>query len=174
MRFETLETVFRALRDADVRYVVAGGVAVNAHGYQRMTQDLDLVVELDSANVLAALEALADLGYRPVLPVSAEDFADPETRRGWIEERNMEVFSMTSDEHPDLTVDVFAHIPFDFSEEHARAMVAEVAPGLHVRFVRLPKLIAMKRQTGRPRDLDDARHLEEILDERGQKERDDA
>lgn len=27
--------------------IVAGGVAVNAHGYQRVTQDLDLVLSLD-------------------------------------------------------------------------------------------------------------------------------
>lgn len=42
MRLETLEAVFMALNEADVRYLVAGGVAVNAYGYQRMTQDLDL------------------------------------------------------------------------------------------------------------------------------------
>lgn len=46
MKFESIIAVFKALDDAGVRFLVAGGVAVNLHGYARMTQDLDLVVEL--------------------------------------------------------------------------------------------------------------------------------
>ncbi len=36
------EEIFSALRAVDARYVVVGGIAVNLHGYQRFTQDLDL------------------------------------------------------------------------------------------------------------------------------------
>ena len=39
MRLPTLEAIFGILNDREVRDLVAGGVAVNAHGYQRMTQD---------------------------------------------------------------------------------------------------------------------------------------
>ena len=41
MKLRTLEAIFTALNDGGVRFLVAGGVAVNAHGYQRMTQDLE-------------------------------------------------------------------------------------------------------------------------------------
>ena len=143
MKLPTLEAIFATLNDRGVRYLVAGGVAVNAHGYQRMTQDLDLVLDLGHDNVLAALRALAELGYSAVLPVETEEFANPERRREWNEERN----------------------PFAFDEEYAEAMVGEVALGLDVRFVRLPTLIAMKRKTGRARDEDDAEHLRWILEE---------
>lgn len=165
MKLATLEAVFRALNAAGVRYLVAGGVAVNAHGYQRLTHDLDLVIQLDPENVRTAMRALAGLGYRPVLPMSAEDFADRAQRRRWIEEKNLQVFSLTSDLHRDLTVDVFAEEPFDFVAEYSAAMVARVAHDLDVPFVRLPALIAMKEATGRARDRDDAEHLRQIQEE---------
>ena len=47
MKFSTLEAIFETLDRAGVRYLIAGGVAVNIHGYQRMTADLDLVVQLE-------------------------------------------------------------------------------------------------------------------------------
>lgn len=168
MRMETLEAVFRALAESGVRYIVAGGVAVNAHGYQRLTQDLDLVVALDPDNVRTALEALASLGYGPVLPVPALGFADPGLRRQWIEERNLEVFSLTSASHPGTTVDLFARVPFDFDEERRAAMEAEVAEGLAVPFVRLSTLIEMKERLARPRDQDDVAHLKVIQEERAE------
>ncbi|MCH7891199.1 MAG: hypothetical protein IH921_06830 [Gemmatimonadetes bacterium] len=55
MKLRTLEAIFAVLNGGGVRYLVAGGVAVNAHGYQRMTQDLDLVLDLERNNVLTAL-----------------------------------------------------------------------------------------------------------------------
>ncbi len=165
MKLPTLEAIFATLNDRGVRYLVAGGVAVNAHGYQRLTQDLDLILDLSRDNVLAALRALAELGYSAVLPVETEEFANPERRRQWHEERNVEVFPLTSEAHRETTIDLFVRDPFAFDEEHAQAMVGEVAPGLNVRFVRLAALIAMKRRTGRARDADDAQHLQWILEE---------
>ena len=100
-----------------------------------------------------------------MLPVETEEFANPERRREWNEERNVEVFSLTSEVHRGTTIDLFVRAPFGFDEEHAQAMVGEVAPGLNVRFVRLPTLIAMKRKTGRARDEDDVEHLRWILEE---------
>ena len=64
--------------------VGVGGMAVVAHGYGRMTADIDLVVQLKRDNILKALEALAALGFHPRAPVKAEQFADEETRKRWI------------------------------------------------------------------------------------------
>lgn len=44
---------------AGVRYLVAGGLAVNAHGYVRFTADIDLVIALDADNIISAFAALA-------------------------------------------------------------------------------------------------------------------
>jgi predicted nucleotidyltransferase len=43
MKLSTLEEVARALDQARVRFILVGGIAVVAHGYGRLTRDLDLV-----------------------------------------------------------------------------------------------------------------------------------
>lgn len=165
MRLATLEALAKALDEAGVRYLVVGGVAVNAHGYQRMTQDLDLVVQLQVPNLQNALKALDRLGYRPALPVRGEELTDPERRREWIEGKNMQVFPMVSDRHPETTVDLFVTEPFDFDSEYETALVAELSPGAVLRILRLSALIEMKERAGRPRDKDDVEHLRWILEE---------
>ena len=57
MKLSALETVFHSLNKAGARFLVAGGVAVNIHGYQRMTMDLDLVIQLDSDNIKRVLKS---------------------------------------------------------------------------------------------------------------------
>ena len=65
MKLATFDAIVAALDGSGVRYLVAGGLAVNAHGYLRMTNDVDLVVQLERANIKLAFDALASIGYRP-------------------------------------------------------------------------------------------------------------
>lgn len=51
MKLSTLEIIFDKLNSAHVRYLVAGGIAVNVHGYTRMTADLGLVIQMDTDNI---------------------------------------------------------------------------------------------------------------------------
>ena len=153
------------MQDANVRYLVAGGLAVNAHGYLRATGDVDLVIQLKPDNIIPAFRALAGLGYHPTVPVTAEQFADETQRRQWIREKGMTVLSLYSDRHPINNVDVFVTEPFNFDPEYDRALIGEISPDLFVRFVSIPTLIEMKRVANRPRDLDDIKHLEIILNE---------
>jgi hypothetical protein len=37
MKIEDVRTILRALNDANVRYLIVGGLAVVAHGYVRFT-----------------------------------------------------------------------------------------------------------------------------------------
>ncbi|MCY3954932.1 MAG: hypothetical protein OXF47_02925 [Nitrospira sp.] len=165
MKLAAFKAVACALRDANIRYLVVGGLAVNAHGYLRATGDVDLVIQLKPDNVIPAFRALAGLGYHPTVPVTAEQFADETERRQWIKEKGMTVLSLYSDQHPFSNVDVFVKEPFDFDSEYERALIGELSPDLFVRFVSIPALIAMKRIANRPRDLDDIEHLNIILNE---------
>ncbi len=153
--------IFAALNDAQVRYLVVGGVAVVLHGHLRMTADLDLIVALDRENVLRALHAAAGLGFRPRLPVALDDFADPVLRRSWIEEKGMLVFSLWNSTMPGLLLDIFVEEPLPFEDMYDRAVTANVGD-TSLRLACIDDLIALKRAAGRPRDLEDIAALEAI------------
>src|SRR5579862_393140 len=63
--FETLLTAMRqaagALRDAQIRFALAGSVAVYAHGGPDTDHDVDFLVKPEDAN--RALDALAEAGF---------------------------------------------------------------------------------------------------------------
>lgn len=166
MKLASLEAIIAALNKGNVRYLVAGGLAVNAHGYIRTTQDVDLVISLDTGNILHAFKMLATLGYRPLVPITAEQFANAELRGRWIRDKGMRVLNFFSDRHRETNIDLFVTEPFDFEREYMNALQGDLAPGLSVRFVSLPTLITMKEDASRPRDLDDVQHLRWILEDR--------
>lgn len=166
MKLASLEAIVAALNSGKVRYLIAGGLAVNAHGYIRATQDVDPVIALDADNILRAFKMLATLGYRPLVPINAEQFADAGLRGRWIRENGMKVLNFFSDRHRETNVDLFVTEPFDFEREVSQAVVGELAPGIQVQFVSLPTLIAMKEVANRPRDIDDVQHLRWIQEEK--------
>ncbi|MEO8314123.1 MAG: nucleotidyl transferase AbiEii/AbiGii toxin family protein [Pseudomonadota bacterium] len=151
------EAIFAALQAAGARYVVVGGVAVNLHGYQRFTKDVDLVVELIPEQTLRTLQALQSLGYRPTIPVKAADFADPDIRNSWVREKGMMVFQLFCDESR-VTVDIFAQYPIAFEALYADATVVSL-PGASPRIASIEHLMQMKREAGRPQDLLDLEKL---------------
>ena len=53
--------LLRALDAAGVKHIVIGGVAVSAHGYVRLTRDLDVVPDPRRANLQRLASALTEL-----------------------------------------------------------------------------------------------------------------
>ncbi len=159
MKVSSLEAIANALQSAQARYLIVGGLAVAAHGHGRATFDIDLVVQLQADNVTRAMTALASLGYRPTVPVLAQQFADPKLREMWIRDKNMVVFQLHSDLHAETRIDLFVKEPFDFDAEYDNALIGEILPGLQARFVRLETLILMKEEAGREKDREDIRQL---------------
>lgn len=162
MELRSVEAVVEALNAAGVRYLIVGGLAVNAHGYLRATRDLDLVVQLEPENLRRGLGCLFAVGYKLAIPVGAEDFADPRKRESWRVEKGMLVLKLWSDDHRRTPIDVFVYEPFDFEREFARALLAELAPGLFARIVSREALILMKQEAGRPQDLADIEELRRV------------
>lgn len=168
MKLAAFEAVAKAFGAAHVRYLVAGGLAVNAHGYIRLTMDIDVVIALDAGNIHLAFNALAGIGYRPTVPINADAFAQPEQRERWRKDKGMQVLNFYSDAFPGTSVDVFVYEPFDFVHEYEVAMRGELLPGIQVCFVSIPALIRMKQAAGRPRDLDDIQHLTWLQEKSGE------
>lgn len=158
-----VEAIVRALNEAGVRYLIAGGLAVVAHGHLRLTFDVDLIVDLgDESNPRLAMRTLESLGYRPRVPVRSEDFAHPATRERWLNEKGMLVFSMLNASQPETAVDVFVRMPFEFPAASRRALHADLGGGLIAPFVGLDDLLEMKRAAGRPVDREDIARLEAL------------
>src|SRR5438105_2766605 len=68
---EDLSRLCAELNRRGARYVVVGGHAIIQHGYQRFTQDIDLLIETTTENetrVLAALQILPDHAAAQVRP----------------------------------------------------------------------------------------------------------
>ena len=115
------------------------------------------VIQPDSDNIVKSFKALASIGYQPVVPVSAEQFADP--RQHGVERKGMMVLSFHSRKHHGIPIDIFVTEPFDFDREYESALRGEVQPGMEARCVSISTLIRMKKLANRPKDIDDIERL---------------
>ncbi|MDD5200358.1 MAG: hypothetical protein PHC88_11220 [Terrimicrobiaceae bacterium] len=162
MKVASFEAIVRALNDAEVRYIVVGGLAVIAHGYLRLTTDVDIVIRLTPLDISRAFEALAGIDYHPAVPITAKEFSDPSLREQWRTDKHMLVLKMWSDLHRETPLDIFIYEPFDFDREYEQALIAPESDVPPARFAAIPALIEMKRIASRDRDRIDIAKLREI------------
>jgi len=162
MELSSVAAIARALQDDNIRYLVVGGLAVNAHGYQRFTSDLDLVIQLNPENTRRALESLQILGYKPRVPVTPEEFSIAENRRRWHEEKGMLVLNLFSDKHRRTPIDIFISEPFDFDIEWEKSTSMSIDPEVSIPVISLDALLIMKKDAGRTKDLLDIEYLERL------------
>ena len=160
--------VFITLQKNNIRYAVAGGVALVLHGVVRFTADLDLIVDLEPENLRRFVQAMTELGYRPRNPVKAADFLNPAIREGWKREKGMEVFSFVDPAQPMTMIDVFIEekIPY---REVLQEIVQMTAKGITIPVVSLRHLKRLKRSANRPQDLADIEAIEALEKKEGEK-----
>jgi hypothetical protein len=134
--------ILRVLAAHQVDYVLIGGLAVQAHGHPRTTQDLDLVPEPTPENRERLLAALTELGARPVAGRAPSPVSIPEAG----------VLELDTDAGG---IDVHAAPPgaAPYPELRARALMIELDVPIAV--AGRDDLIAMKRASGRPIDRSD-------------------
>jgi len=159
------EPIFDALNRSHVRYVVVGGLATVLHGHARLTVDIDLIVDLAPEEARRAINALTAIGFRPRIPVRAEEFADPGKRAAWMRDKHMRVFPLVDPAEPLRQIDLFVDTPIEFESLWRRS---DVVPLDHttVRVASIQDVIALKRLAGRTQDLADIEALEAILAKR--------
>jgi hypothetical protein len=146
-----------ALADANVEFIVVGGVAAAAHGAVRTTLDLDIVYRRTPANIAALVTALRPLG--PYLRG-----APPGLPFAW-EERTVTHglnFTLITDAGEiDLLGEIVAGGGYDSLEPHS--IVLELF-GRRCRCLALAELIRVKRAAGRPKDFEALAELEKLLE----------
>jgi hypothetical protein len=140
--------ILQQLSAAGVSYTVIGGLAVQAHGHTRTTQDVDLVPAADPENLKRLARALHALGAHPAGRGSPESLG----KLGQLLSSAAVVSLDTDVGGVDVHLRPPGAAPYD--ELRSRAMVIEVA-GVSVAIAGRDDLIAMKRASGRPIDRGD-------------------
>ena len=140
------DQILRTLLDAQVRFVLIGGLASQVHGSPSLTGDVDICFALDGDNLHRLSDALGSMAA---------------IRRGLdggilapIDHRSLrsgDIFTLST-RFGDL--DLLAHPDpqLDFESLRSRSIAAEIF-GMEVRVAGLADLIDMKRAAGRPKDL---------------------
>ncbi len=150
-----LTRVGNALSGAGVRYAVVGGYAVALHGAVRGTVDVDIIVTWDLRSLQEAVRALTGLGMVSRLPVSADEVF--RFRDEYVRNRNLIAWNFYNPR--DLTEQVDIIITENLKGKKAVRMNTADGP---IRVLSRPDLIAMKRASGRPQDIDDVDALERL------------
>ena len=131
----------------NVEYLVVGGQAVIAHGYPRLTKDMDLLVRPTVTNGSRILAALAAFGASSE-SLTPLQFEDPRT----ILMLGREPFR----------VDILTDIPGVTFDEAWSSRVYVTLDGATLPMIGKLELIKNKRAVGRLQDLADAEELEKI------------
>lgn len=143
-----LQDVFKSLHENDVRYVVIGGIAAVLHGVPRATFDLDVLIEATPENARRLLDSLLQAGLGTASLTDVEELLANE----------ITIF------RDRVRVDVQTSTPgIDFAEVwKSRKIITYQGQDFFI--LSKEDLIASKRASGRPVDLEDARLLEASTD----------
>jgi len=157
--------IINAFNKGKVTYVVVGGLAVVLHGHARLTADVDFIIGLDATNAAKAVKIASKLGFKPRVPVNPQDFADSKKRALWIKQKGLTVFSFYNSKNPLIGIDFFVDYPMNFKDILSRSVVKQLGK-IPIRICSINDLIKMKMKAGRPKDLEDARILKMIKNEK--------
>ncbi|MEW6213942.1 MAG: hypothetical protein AB1478_01860 [Nitrospirota bacterium] len=161
---EIFKKLFSSLNKESVKYMVAGGIAINLYGIERATADIDIILNLDKENLLKFVGVAKRLGLKPKVPVKLEDFINAEKRKSWIIDKNMKVFSLYDSKNPFFLLDIFVEMPFDFDEVYKQRKRIKFEDTI-IPVVPMKELIKMKEKSDRPQDRADVFYLRKIMEE---------
>jgi hypothetical protein len=144
---EDFVDLLHAFAAAGVDFLVVGAHALAAHGVVRATGDLDVFVRPTPANADRVVAGLKAFGAPlAVHGVSRDDFA----KLGTVYQLGL----------PPRRIDILTSISgVDFEQAACEAKIVDVGP-VQLRVPGREALLANKRASGRPKDLEDADRLE--------------
>jgi len=140
----TFEELLVILAQAKVDFIVVGGLAVTLAGYPRLTEDVDLLVKADPANINKMLTALGQFGEGHAQELDPSEFVLEEGALRVGESFDIDLFTlMSGHRYQDLK---------PLSVEH-------VVQNERVLFLGADGLIRLKADSLRPKDQIDVQML---------------
>lgn len=150
--------LFNALQLERVEYVVVDGLAVNLHGVERATMDVDLVLAMNEENLRCFLRAASRLRLTPTLPVSMESLCDARQLDEWVRDKHLIAFALHAPAPNMPTVDIIVRPAVPFEQMYSNRIEKDVG-GIRLSMACIDDIIAMKTGTGRKRDASDIEAL---------------
>jgi hypothetical protein len=132
-----------------VRMIMVGGTAVNFHGYQRHSADVDFWIESSVKNLINLKKALHQLGF---------DFADfPEAV--YNKEQNISIKIS-----PEMELELITAFTLSksFDEAYEDSDIVELDNNISYRIISFEDLLENKERSGRPKDLLDIMELKRL------------
>jgi len=153
----SLLSMLEGLIDADVEFVVIGGVAARAHGSPRITEDLDICYSTTTSNLDRLVELLLSWNAYPRgVELGLPFIMDHRTLT------TNPILTLTTDEGALDLLDIVSGVG-DFKAVRRESISVD---GGHVQFLALdlPGLVKAKKAAGRPKDLDQLPELEALIE----------
>ena len=125
-------------------YLIVGGYAVGVHGHPRYTGDLDIWLNPNEQNAALILKAVNEFGFSSY-GLTSSDFTKPG--------------NVVQLGYPPLRIDLLTQIDgVTFEECFANKKEVSI-DGLQINFIGYNDLLKNKKESGRPRDIDDIDNL---------------
>lgn len=150
-----IHQVCAALNAAKVPYAVVGGYAVALHGAIRGTVDVDIAIDWTLKNLENVEKALRKMGLVSLIPIDSNllfHFRDE-----YIQKRHMIAWNFYDPINPANQVDIV----INYDLKHAHIKTINTSSG-KIKVLSRNDLIAMKKISGRPQDLEDIKALENL------------
>ncbi|MFV0289590.1 MAG: nucleotidyl transferase AbiEii/AbiGii toxin family protein [Mangrovibacterium sp.] len=136
----------------EVRMLMVGGGAVNFHGYQRHSSDVDFWIDTNAENLARLLHVFHEMGY------DIDDF--PEA----VKQQEQNISLKFSPEDLDVELITRFSVNKSFNQAYAESKLVEIA-GVELlkwHVLSLEDLITSKIEAGRMKDLLDVSELNKI------------
>ena len=125
-------------------YLIVGGYAVGVHGHPRYTGDLDIWINPSPQNAALILKCVNEFGFS-TFGLTQSDFTKPGN-----------VIQLG---YPPLRIDLITEIDGVTFEECYGNRKEVIMDHLQVNFIGYQDLLKNKKESGRPKDLDDIDNL---------------
>ncbi|MGD1958242.1 MAG: nucleotidyltransferase [Fulvivirga sp.] len=136
----------------EVRMLMVGGGAVNFHGYQRHSADVDFWIDTTEENFQKLVKVFREMGY------DIEDFPDQVKQC----KQNISIKFSPADLDLELITNFSVNKTFNKAYEEAEIVTINKKPLLKWYVLSYEDLITSKVKSGRPKDLLDIQELKRL------------
>ena len=137
----------------EVRMLMIGGAAVNFHGYQRHSADVDFWIDISNENLKKLLAVFQEMNYE------IDDFPE-KVKNG---EQNISIKFSPVDLDLELITNFSINKSFDDAFKESEIVIAKEQPFLRWNVLSLEDLITSKIKANRPKDILDIQQLQKNI-----------